>query len=195
MERFLFRLSKSPYREVFILKGALMLRVWKAPALRPTMDIDMLGITNNNFEMIEDQIRGILNTDVEADGLDFDTSTISMSEITEEADYSGVRVTLNAYLDKAKVKLQIDIGFGDIVHPAYGEIELPTVLDLPAPLLLGYSKESTIAEKFQAMVKLGIINSRMKDFYDIWLLSRQYEFDKRMLAEAVSLTFENRDTL
>jgi len=194
MERFLFRLSRSTHKECFILKGALMLQAWQSPALRPTMDIDMLGITSNEIDNIISQIKDTASVKYEADGLLFDTDTITAEEITEEADYKGVRVSLFAFLDKAKIKFHIDIGFGDIIHPGVGELELPTVLDMPAPKLLGYSKESAIAEKFQAMVKLGIINSRMKDFYDIWLLSRQYEFDKETLAEAIELTFENRET-
>jgi len=194
MERFLYRLSKSDHKERFILKGALMLRAWQSPALRPTMDIDMLGITSNEINSIINQIKEIASLDMEPDGLLFDTETITAEEITEEADYKGIRVSLFAFLEKAKIKFHIDIGFGDIVHPGYNEFEFPTLLNMPAPVLLGYSKESVIAEKFQAMVKLGIINSRMKDFYDIWLLSRQYEFDKETLAEAIRLTFENRET-
>lgn len=194
MERFLFRLSKSTHNKRFILKGAMMLRAWQSPELRPTMDIDMLGITSNEIDNIVSQIKDIALVDVEPDGLLFNTSTITAEEITEDADYRGVRISMQAFLDKAKIKIQVDIGFGDVVHPGYGELRLPTVLDMPAPVLLGYSKESAIAEKFQAMVKLGIINSRMKDFYDIWLLSRQYDFDKITLAEAIRLTFENRET-
>jgi len=194
MERFLFRLSESTHKERFILKGALMLRAWQSPELRPTMDIDMLGITGNEINNVISQIKDIVLNDIEPDGLLFDTNTITAEEITEDADYSGIRVSMYAFLEKAKIKFHIDIGFGDIVHPGYSEIKFPTLLNMQAPILLGYSKESAIAEKFQAMVKLGIINSRMKDFYDIWLLSRQYDFDKDILAEAIKLTFENRET-
>lgn len=194
MERFLFRLSKSTHNKSYILKGAMMLRAWQSPELRPTMDIDMLGITSNEIDNIVSQIKDIALVEVDPDGLLFDTFTITAEEITEDADYRGVRISMHAFLDKAKIKIQVDIGFGDVVHPGYGKLKLPTVLDMPAPVLLGYSKESAIAEKFQAMVKLGIINSRMKDFYDIWLLSRQYNFDKSTLAEAIRLTFENRET-
>jgi predicted nucleotidyltransferase component of viral defense system len=194
MERFLYRLSQSSHKERFILKGALMLRAWQSSALRPTMDIDMLGITSNEIDNIVSQIKHVASVDIDPDGLLFDTKTITAEEITEEADYRGVRVSMYAFLEKAKTKFHVDIGFGDVVHPGYREFEFPTLLSMPAPVLLGYSKESAIAEKFQAMVKLGIINSRMKDFYDIWLLSRQYEFDNETLAEAIRLTFENRET-
>ncbi|MCP4414362.1 MAG: nucleotidyl transferase AbiEii/AbiGii toxin family protein [Gammaproteobacteria bacterium] len=193
MERFLYRLSQSEHAEKFILKGALMLRVWESPEHRPTMDIDMLGKMNNEVGIICEQVADILNIDVE-DGLVFLLETLHGELITEDADYEGVRVTFFAKLDNARVKLQIDIGFGDVVHPEPIEAELPTILDFPAPRLLCYSRESAIAEKFEAMVKLGELNSRMKDFYDIWLLSRQFEFDGEILTEAVRLTLENRGT-
>lgn len=194
MERFLYRLSQSSYADRFILKGALMLRVWQAPALRPTMDIDMLGRTSNQADEIALHIREILATGVEPDGLVYDADSIHLEQITEEADYTGVRVRFRATLDTARLNLQRDIGFGDIVHPAPEQAAFPTLLDYPGPTLLCYSRESVIAEKFEAMVKLGMLNSRMKDFYDIWLLARQFSFDEAQLAEAIRLTFNQRAT-
>ncbi|MCW8966289.1 MAG: nucleotidyl transferase AbiEii/AbiGii toxin family protein [Candidatus Pacearchaeota archaeon] len=193
MERFLYRLTQSDHAERFILKGALMLRAWKSPEVRPTMDIDMLGKTSNEVDSICAQVADISAIEFD-DGLIFDPGTIRGEIIKEDADYEGVRVRFNGTLDGARVPMQIDVGFGDIVHPEPIETELPVMLDLPAPRLLCYSRESTIAEKFEAMIKLGELNSRMKDFYDIWLLSRQFEFNGMELAEAVRLTLEHRGT-
>ena len=194
MERFLYRLSRSTHAPNFILKGALMLRVWQAPEYRPTMDIDMLGKTSNDETNIVSQIKEILGTEVEPDGLEFDVDSIRSERITEDADYQGIRIRFPGYLDSARMNMQIDIGFGDIVHPDPEESELPTMLDLPAPRVLCYSRESAIAEKFEAMVKLGILNSRMKDFYDIWLLSRLFDFDGSQLMKAIHLTLNQRGT-
>jgi len=176
-----------------------MLRVWQSPlsnhvSSRPTMDIDMLGKTSNDEFNIVLQIKEILNVEVEPDGLAFDTTSIQSEKITEDAGYQGVRVLFRGTLGTARINMQIDIGFGDIVHPTPEESELPTILNLTAPRLLCYSRESAIAEKFEAMIKLGKLNSRMKDFYDIWLLSRQFDFDGDQLAKAIQLTFDQRET-
>lgn len=194
MERFLYRLSLSQHKNKFILKGALMLRLWDASESRPTMDIDMLGRTSNETENILQQIREMLSVEVDEDGICFDAATLQAEQIKEDADYQGVRVLFKGNLDTAKIHMQIDVGFGDVVYPLPETSAMPTILNLPAPELLVYSKETVIAEKFEAMVKLGSINSRMKDFYDIWMLSRQFEFDGEHLAEAIRLTFDNRNT-
>lgn len=194
MERFLYRLSRSVHADRFILKGALMLRAWRSPEFRPTKDIDMLGITSNDETKILAQILDVMAVDVEPDGLTFDPESIESERITEDADYEGIRVRFRGNLDSARISMQVDIGFDDIIHPGPEKLELPTMLDYPAPRLLGYSRESTIAEKFEAMVKLGELNSRMKDFYDIWLLSRHFHFDGVKLAEAIRLTFQQRGT-
>ena len=195
MERFLYRLSRSAHADRFILKGALMLRVWRSPQFRPTMDIDMLGRTNREEALILRQIRDIMMMDVGMDGLSFDPDSLRTERITEDAEYEGIRVRFLGSLGTARINMQIDIGFGDIVHPGPEMAEIPTMLDFPAPRLLCYSRESAIAEKFEAMVSLGALNSRMKDFYDIWLLSRQFDFNGKDLAEAVSLTFKQRGTV
>lgn len=194
MERFLYRLSKSAHADKFILKGALMLRVWQSPEVRPTMDIDVLGRTNSAETGIAAQARDILAVEVEPDGLVFDASTIRTERISEDADYEGIRVRFTGGLDSARVSMRIDIGFGDVVVPNPERSEVPTVLDLPAPKLLCYSKESTVAEKFEAMLKLGELNSRMKDFFDIWLLSRHFDFEDSVLAEAIRRTLGKRET-
>lgn len=192
MERFLYRLSKSPHAERFILKGALMLRVWRSPEARPTMDIDMLGRTENDEAAIAAQVRDILAVEVEPDGLIFDPTDLRTERIAEAADYEGVRVRFRGLLDSARINMRIDIGFGDALFPGPEAGDMPTVLDLPAARLLCYSRESAIAEKFHAMVSLGELNSRMKDFYDIWLLARGFDFEGGTLAEAIRLTMRKR---
>jgi len=193
-ERFLFRLSKSSHADRFILKGALLLGVWRSPELRPTMDIDMLGRTSNDEAEIIAQIRDILTVEVETDGLAFDPDSIQAERITEGADYDGIRIRFLGALGSVRINMQIDIGFGDVVFPEPEKLDFPTILNFSAPRLLCYSRESSISEKLEAMVKLGMLNSRMKDFYDIWLLSRQFNFDGAKLAEAIRGTFERRGT-
>lgn len=194
IERFIYRLSKSPQAERFILKGALMFSVWSGPGSRSTMDIDLLGKIDNSLEMIVAAIKDACEMDVEADGMSFNSETVTAARITEDAEYEGVRVRVQGGLGNARVSLQIDIGFGDVIVPGPIMVAYPALLDFPAPELNGYTMESTIAEKFQAMVKLGVLNSRMKDFHDIWMLSRMFDFRGEMLAEAVEKTFENRNT-
>jgi hypothetical protein len=194
MERFLYRLSKTPHASKFILKGALMFTVWGAPASRPTKDIDLLGRTGNDVDEIVKVMKDACKVAVEPDGMSFDDDSVVGGPIAEDADYQGVRVTLRGALGNARVSVQIDIGFGDVISPRPTRISYPTILDFPAPKFSGYSKESAIAEKFQAMVKLGMFNSRMKDFYDIWLMSRMFDFKGQDLAKAIEKTFKNRDT-
>ncbi len=194
MERFLYRLSKSNHVNKFILKGALMLRIWDAPLSRPTKDIDLLGETENDIQAIINLIREICLTDVNPDGISLEPDSIMGEPIREDADYEGVRVRIRGTLGTAKIILQLDIAFGDVVIPSVARASLPTILDLPAPEIQVYSRESTIAEKFEAMVKLGLLNSRMNDFFDIWLLSRRFNFDGRTLSEAIRETFRRRHT-
>ncbi len=194
IERFLYRLSLSAHSDRFVLKGALLLRVWDSPEIRPTMDIDMLGITSNKESDIIKQVKDILCVDAEADGLFFDPDSIRSEQITEDADYEGIRIRFHGNLDKAIIHMQVDIGFGDAIHPEPETHEFPTLLDFPSPLLNCYSRESAIAEKLEAMVKLGVLNSRMKDFYDIWLLGRLFDFTGDSLTEAIRQTFERRKT-
>ncbi len=194
IERFLYRFSLSDHSDKFVLKGALMLRVWDSPEIRPTMDIDMLGITSNEESKVIKQIQDILSVDVEPDGLGFDPDSVRSERITEDADYRGIRIRFHGNLDKATIHMQVDIGFGDAVHPEPEMHKFPTLLDFPAPFLNCYSRESSISEKLEAMVKLGILNSRMKDFYDIWLLARLFDFDEDSLTEAIRQTFKRRRT-
>lgn len=194
MERFLYRLTKSEYSSRFILKGALMLRAWKSPKFRPTMDIDLLGKINNNEDEIMAVFREILNTDVEPDGLNFEESSLRTELITEEAEYRGTRVLFKGDLSGARVNIQVDIGFGDVIYPKPVVSELPVLFGESVSQIFGYSRESSIAEKLDAMISHGRLNSRMKDFYDIWLLSRQFDFNGDDLFEAIKRTLKNRDT-
>ncbi|RJP17783.1 MAG: nucleotidyl transferase AbiEii/AbiGii toxin family protein [Deltaproteobacteria bacterium] len=194
MERFLYRLGKSDHGRKFILKGALMLVAWEAPLARSTKDIDLLGRMNNTIEDVVDAIKAACSLEVIPDGMLFDVKSVVGQRIAEEADYEGVRVRFRGNLGNARITMQVDVGFGDVISPGPDEVDYPTLLDLPAPRLLGYSRESAIAEKFEAMVKLGILNSRMKDFFDIWLLSRQFEFNGRTLSDAIRETFSHRET-
>jgi predicted nucleotidyltransferase component of viral defense system len=194
MERFLYRLSKSKYVKDFILKGALMLRVWESPEFRATMDIDLLGKIKNDEDLHKNVFVEIMGVEVDDDGLIFLPDTIQSERITEDADYEGIRLRFQGTLGSAKIFMQIDIGFGDIIFPGPRQSTLPTMLESPALVLQAYTRESSIAEKLEAMVSLGIANSRMKDFYDIWLLSRQFDFDIATLTEAIRLTFERRGT-
>jgi len=194
IERFIYRLSKSRYADRFILKGALMFSAWSGPTSRPTMDIDLLGKIDNSLEVIGAVMQDTCKMDVAADGMTFNAETVTTTKITEDAEYEGVRVRIQGSLGNAQVSLQIDIGFGDVIVPGPSKVSYPALLDFPAPELNGYTMESTIAEKFQIMVKLGVLNSRMKDFYDIWMLSRMFDFRGETLAEAIKATFEQRRT-
>ncbi len=194
MERFLYRFSKSKYLNSFFLKGALMFTVWNIPERRGTFDMDFLGHFDNQIKNIENVVRKICNTPVESDGLVFNISTIKSIRIKEDADYEGVRVNFTGFLEKSRIPMQIDIGFGDIVYPKLQSIEYPVILDFPHPLLKGYPIESVISEKFEAMVKLGSLNSRMKDFFDLWLIINQFKIRKNVLREAINRTFKNRKT-
>jgi hypothetical protein len=193
-ERFLYRLSKSPHRTRFVLKGALMLYVWDAPLARATKDLDFLAHLDSSPENLVRVVREVCATEVAPDGIVFDPVTVKAERIKEDADYEGVRVRFVGLLGKARVAMQIDVGFGDVVTPGAENVTYPALLDLPAPEIAGYPRETVVAEKFQAMVYLRTINSRMKDFYDIWLLAGQFAFNGRSLANAIAATFANRET-
>lgn len=194
MERFLYRLSVSEHKKKLILKGALMLVAWQAPSSRPTIDIDFLGKLSNSPEIIMTMVKDICEISVEDDGIVFDTDSISAESITEDADYRGIRVRFTGKLDTAQVVMQLDLGFGDILVPKAEMLKYPTLLNMPPPILKSYSRESSVAEKLEAMVKLGVANSRMKDFYDIWYLSHWFDFDGSILAGAILATFKRRGT-
>ena len=167
--------------------------MWTGETYRPTRDLDLLGkgIPNLSYQKIFSEV---CSQDVEDDGLSFLSETIRVERIRDEEGYEGVRVLLEARLGNVRIPLQIDVGFGDAVVPAPEELEFPTLLKFPAPRLNAYPKESVVAEKFEAIVKLGMANSRMKDFYDLWVLAQKFEFERATLASAIQATFETRRT-
>ena len=194
MERFLYRLSLSQHTNSLVLKGALLFRVWDVPDSRATRDIDFLAYLDNSPDKMATIVRDICaikNTD---DGLAFDPDTVEAQRIKEGADYEGVRIRFIGRLGNARIHMQVDVGFGDLVHPGAVQAEYPTLLDLPAPSLRIYPPETAIAEKAEAMVSLGSLNSRMKDFHDVSRMSRQFNFQGDVLCEAVRCTFQNRNT-
>ncbi len=194
MERFLYRLSQSRFAGRFVLKGALLLRVWEAPVGRPTLDIDLLGRMDNEVDAVAEVMREVIQLPVEPDGVVFDVGSLTAGRIAEQAEYHGARVRFLGQIDSARVRMQVDVGFGDPVHPAAKEEAFPTLLDAPAPVLWCYSRDSVVAEKLEAMVRHGALNTRMKDFYDVWLLARAFAFDGLTLSEAVRRTFASRET-
>jgi predicted nucleotidyltransferase component of viral defense system len=191
LERLLYRLSTTTHRDRFVLKGAMLLTSWFTDPLRPTQDLDLLGFGNSDADAMLTIFREVCTVPVE-DGVTFDVAALSVDLIREELEYGGLRLKTFATIDGARVRVVVDIGFGDAVEPA--EIVLPVLLDLPAPTLRAYPQEAVIAEKFQAMVMLGRANSRMKDFYDIWVLSRSHSFSGDDLARAIRATFDRRKT-
>jgi predicted nucleotidyltransferase component of viral defense system len=193
IERLLYRLSRSAHRDRFLLKGAMLFSVWSDEPFRPTRDLDFLGLGDSSIAAIEKLVEEICHTRVEDDGLEF-SDAIEGEEIREDQEYRGVRLRFEAHLAGARIPMQIDVGFGDAVTPPPEMIDYPVLLDLPAPWIRAYPREVVVAEKFQAMVVLGIANSRMKDFFDLWMLASVFDFEGPRLSSAIKATFERRDT-
>jgi len=194
-ERLLYRLSVSPYADKFCLKGGALLYALEGMSARQTRDLDLLGRNiSNEAENIKQCFTKILSIICEEDGVVFDLENLEATEIVKEGNYKGTRLEFWAQLGQIKEKMQVDIGFGDIVIPAPKLMDFPTLLDLPSPRVQAYSVESVIAEKFHAMIYLGEINSRMKDFYDVYHLLRPNKFDPALLRQAIAETFEHRET-
>jgi predicted nucleotidyltransferase component of viral defense system len=193
-ERFLYRLSRSAHAEHFILKGALLLATRVNRPYRPTRDIDFLQYGEASKGALSKAIADIANTEVEDDGLLFDLGSLEVEEIRENQDYGGLRVSMNVMLERARIPLQIDVGYGDAVVPATIELEYPTLLGGSTPRVRAYPIETVVAEKVEAIVKLGMSNSRMKDYYDLWLIAGAFAFQGRVLTAAFTATFERRGT-
>jgi len=193
-ERFLYRLGLTREVDRFTLKGAALFLVWTETGFRTTRDIDLLGTGSEDHEAIHQAIEAICAVHYRDDGLTFDPTTIRIHDIRDEQNYGGVRVKLRANLGPASLPLQIDIGFGDAVTPARQEAEYPTLLDLPAPRIWIYPRETVVAEKFEVMVHLGPGNSRMKDFWDVVALAQIFDFDGDILRTAFAETFRRRGT-
>jgi predicted nucleotidyltransferase component of viral defense system len=193
-ERLLYRLSRSEYSERFVLKGATLFSLWMGQPHRATRDLDLLGSGRPDVDEYVVLFQDVARFDAPEDGLVFEAGNISGTFIREDARYMGIRLTMQASLAGARITMQVDIGTGDAVVPRPETAELPTLLDHPAPRLKVYSREAVIAEKFEAMVTLGIANSRMKDFYDLWFLAHTFAFDGDVLSGAVEATFRRRGT-
>jgi len=191
MERFLYRLSQTEHADSFVLKGALLFRIWDTPDSRATRDIDFLAYVDNSPDNLAAIIRDVCAIDGVDDGLKFDPETVEAQRIKQDADYEGVRIRFRCLLGNARIHMQVDVGFGDLIHPGAVQAEYPALLDLPRPSLLIYPPETVVAEKAEAMVHLGRLNSRMKDFYDIWRISLQFNFNGEDLYEAVRRTFDS----
>lgn len=199
IERLLYRLSRSARCNDFILKGAALYAVWSKEAsdvvYRRTRDLDFWGAGDSSIEAMIVAFQEIAATRVEADGLIFDAEQVLGDVMREDELYEGCRLHLTAYLGAARIPLQIDIGFGDAITPAASEGEYPALLSFPAPRLRLYPRETVVAEKFEAMVSLGAANSRMKDFFDVWLLGERFAFVGPTLCRALAATFARRNTL
>lgn len=192
--RLLYRLAISPYRDRFVVKGATLFAAWTGQPYRPTKDLDLLGYGDPSIPSLEAVVRGVCEVPSDEDGLVFDVGSVRGEPIREEEDYPGTRVTLVATLDGAQIPWQIDIAFGEVVVPGPTEAEFGAFLDLPAGRLRAYPKEVVVAEKFETMVSRGIANSRMRDFYGVWVLATEFEFDGAVLAGAIRATFAHRGT-
>lgn len=194
VERFLYRLSRSPHADRFVLKGALLLLAWLGETIRPTRDADLLGFGDLRPEALTETFVEICSLEVEPDGLTFDRSSIQVSAIRPEDAYGGQRVTLMARLGPARLRVQVDVGIGDKVTPDPAWLDYPSLLDFPRPRLRAYRPETAIAEKVHAMVVLGSKNSRMRDFFDVHALATREAFEGEVLTAALAATFSRRQT-
>ncbi len=194
MERFLYRLSVSPHKSSFFLKGGLMLMVWDPATHRATVDIDLLAKANNSIENISRILKEICLQPVLQDGIKFNSTDLILAESQIETEYIGLSARFSAHLHTAKLPLRIDIGFSDKIYPQPAHVDYPGLLDFPSPELQGYTPETTIAEKLDAIVKLGLANSRMKDFYDIWTIVNQFQITHEKIAPIIREVFQNRKT-
>ena len=196
LERTIYRISVSRHAEQFVLKGGIFLyAIFDRNYGRATTDVDLLArrISNSSIEMKE-VFREIFAQDID-DALTFDVESVSVEDITEFKEYHGLHVSAVGYLDRTRIPVSIDIGFGDVIYPDAVKIDFPVILDMEAPRVNAYSLESSIAEKLEAIIHNGYLNSRYKDFYDIYILTGKYSFDFRDMKSAATETFQNRGTL
>ena len=193
-ERLLYRLTKSLHANAFLLKGAALFTLWTGHAHRATRDMDLLGFGEPSIQRLRDVFNEVIALEVDDDGVVFDGTTLKVEPIREDQLYGGIRIVLVARITNAQVRLQVDVGFGDAVTPEAQLVEFPPLLDLPAPQLRAYPKETVVAEKLDAIVQLGLANTRMKDFYDLVALSNLFDFEGQLLVAAISATFTRRGT-
>jgi len=194
IERLLFRIAASEHANSFVLKGAMLFALWTGEMHRPTRDVDLLGYGENSDERLSKVFRELCSGESGGDGLVFNPDTVAVEQIRAEDEYGGRRVTFNVTLGTARVTLQVDIGFGDAVTPAAEVVEYPSLLGMESPKLRAYPMETVVAEKVEAMVKLGLANTRMKDFYDLLVLSRTFPFEGVRVRDAIVATFTRRGT-
>ena len=194
LERLLYRLSLSSHREQFILKGAMLFALWEPGLHRVTRDLDLLGFGHPSPERLADIFRELCRLEVEADGVDFNARSVVCEDIRTQDEYAGIRVKLRATVGKAMVPLQADVGYGDALPVAPEEITFPVLLGMAAPKLRAYARETVVAEKLEAIVKLGMLNSRFKDYFDLHFLARKFPFEGALLAKSIAGTFARRGT-
>ncbi|MBP6008062.1 MAG: nucleotidyl transferase AbiEii/AbiGii toxin family protein [Rhodoferax sp.] len=194
LERLLYRLSISTEKDHFLLKGALLFDLWYDVPLRPTRDIDLLGYGSAEIPHLIAVFEGLCELEVD-DGITFDVKSVKAEEIRKEANYSGTRLTLEGLLDGARCPVQVDVGFGDAVTPAPESAMYPVMFDdMPAPSLRVYPRYTVVAEKLEAIISLGMANSRMKDYFDLWVILRDANLEREILSQAVSATLNRRGT-
>jgi len=194
LERLLYRLSVSRERDNFLLKGALLFDLWYDVPFRPTRDIDLLGFGLAEIPLLVAAFEGICAIEVD-DGITFDSASIRADDIRKEANYAGIRLTLAGTIDGARCPVQIDVGYGDAVTPAPESAHYPVIFgDMPAPNLRIYPRYTVVAEKLEAIISLGMANSRMKDYFDLWVILRDAELDRNILVQAVEATLNRRGT-
>ena len=194
IERLLYRLSQSAYADRFVLKGAMLFSVWADVPYRATGDLDLLGVGDSTAARLVETFRAVCETVVPPDGVEFLADSVRADQVREHDAYQGVRVTLQARLAGARLFVQVDIGFGDVIVPSAPRIAYPTLLEFPAPQLRAYPRETVVAEKFQTLVRFAALTSRMKDVYDLWALATLFAFEGRVLTEAIRATFARRQT-
>ena len=193
IERLLYRLAQSRHADRFVLKGAMLLMTWFDEPFRGTRDLDLLGHGDQAPEAVLGVFKEVFRQE-QPDGILFDANAARVTRIRQENEYGGLRVRTTADIDGARITVNVDVGFGDATEPPPEWLEYPVLLDMPVPRLRGYVRETVVAEKFQAMVDLGKANSRMKDYYDVWIISQAFEVDRSRLAAAISATFARRNT-
>ena len=194
IERLVARIVDAGFEDRFVLKGATLFAIWSEDPYRATKDLDLLGSGDPSVAVMIETFQAIARADGGADGITFDPDSVSASEIRSEASYPGIRIAVKGSLSGAQVSVQVDIGFGDVVTPAVERVVYPAMLDIPTPEIRCYPPESVIAEKFEAMVRLGVANSRLKDYFDVWVLSDRLTFTADGLVDSVTATFERRGT-
>jgi predicted nucleotidyltransferase component of viral defense system len=194
LERFLYMLSKSDYCERFVLKGALVMMTWPTRILRTTRDLDFRAHIRSDQEEVSRIIREICTVDIEPDAIRFDVDSVKTEIIIERAKYPGLRVYLIGYIEAVKIHLQIDLGYSDEINPPPMVVNFPTILDFPKLVVYAYQPETVLSEKVEAIYYLGDLNTRMNDFYDIWVISNEFQIEGNSLLEAMRTTFKTRGT-